>query len=211
MIKISDSMAALLLNNSDDLSHIEASDVNGSKLLNLVEADSLIILRLISTKVIAQENLEKPEEAYEDPVTKKGLKNLELRNLALVLIDLGDISISDSASLDASETSLANLALLTTNESVIIRRLTSRTISSALVENSLTVDPRAYEANGIDFTDLELNELISGLEILEVGSLDEAFEIDPVTITPVKIALLVFNQSYIAKAIVVKVLGFDPF
>ncbi|MDX9807876.1 MAG: hypothetical protein RBS87_04865 [Acholeplasma sp.] len=142
----------------DQVSNIDANSINSTYLTNLLDAESLIVNRQISSAII-NSTIEVPSGALE---TANDIYETELRALAAALVHIG--SVSDVSNIDANDIDSTLLNNLLAANSLIV----NRQISSAIIGSGLAIPSDAYETVD-DITLTELNALADALQYISGG------------------------------------------
>ncbi len=168
----------------NDMASIDASDINSTFLTNLLDANSIIVNRQISTAVIGS-GLDIPAAALD---SAQDVKETELRALAAALVHVG--SVDQVSTINASSINSTFLTNLLDAESLIV----NRQISSAIIASGLDIPAAAY-ASAEDITETELRALAAAL--VHIGSVDEVSNIDANSINSTYLTNLLDAESLI--------------
>ena len=142
----------------DQVSSIDANSINSTYLTNLLDAESIIVNRQISTAII-NSTIDVPSTALE---TANDIYETELRALAAALVHIG--SVSDVSNIDADAIDSTLLTNLLAANSIIV----NRQISTAIIDSGLTIPSDAYETVD-DITITELTALADALQYITGG------------------------------------------
>lgn len=140
------------------ISSIDANAIDSTLLNNLLDAESLIVNRQISTAII-NSTLDVPSTALE---TVNDIYVTELRALADALVYVG--SVSEVADINAAAINSTLLTNLLSANSIIV----NRQISSAIIASGLAIPSDAY-ATVDDITMTELTALADALQYISGG------------------------------------------
>lgn len=140
------------------ISSIDANAIDSTLLNNLLDAESLIVNRQISTAII-NSTLDVPSTALE---TVNDIYVTELRALADALVYVG--SVSEVADINAAAIDSTLLTNLLSANSIIV----NRQISSAIIASGLAIPSDAY-ATVDDITMTELTALADALQYISGG------------------------------------------
>ena len=140
------------------ISSIDANSINSTLLDNLLDAQSLIVNRQISSAII-NSTLDVPSAALETPTD---IYETELRALADALVHVGSVSaVANIVAADIDSTLLTNL--LAANSIIV-----NRQISGAIIASGLAIPSDAY-ATVDDITVTELTALADALQYISGG------------------------------------------
>jgi hypothetical protein len=142
----------------DEVSNIDANSINSTYLTNLLDAESLIVNRQISSAII-NSTIDVPSAALE---TANDIYETELRALAAALVHIG--SVSDVGNIEADDIDSTLLTNLLAANSLIV----NRQISTAIIDSGLDIPSDAYETVD-DITLTELNALADALQYISGG------------------------------------------
>lgn len=168
----------------NDMASITANDINATFLTNLLDAESIIVNRQISTAVIGS-GLDIPAAAY---ASVDDITETELRALAAALVHVG--SVDQVSNINASSINSTFLTNLLDAESLIV----NRQISAAVIGSGLDIPAAAY-ASIDDITETELRALAAAL--VHVGSVDQVSNIDANSINSTYLTNLLDAESLI--------------
>ncbi len=178
----------------NDMANIDASDINATFLTNLLDAESIIVNRQISTAVIGS-GLDIPAAALD---SAQDVKETELRALAAALVHVG--SVDQVSSIDANSINSTYLTNLLDAESLIV----NRQISSAIINSTIDV-PAAAKETASDIYETELRALAAALvhigSVNDVGNIDSA-DIDSTFLTNLLAADSIIVNRQISSAII---------
>ncbi|MCU0104637.1 CvpA family protein [Acholeplasma vituli] len=172
----------------DSVSSMSTADFTAAKLEDLLDAESLIVNRQISTTLIGS-SLDIPDGALE---TTTDIYETELRKLVIALNVLGG-SVDAISSLSANSITATTLDQLLDTGSLIV----NRQISKAILASTIEV-PAAAKETPEDIYVTELEKLVLAMnELGMTGSVTEVTSIDSGDLTSAKLSALITIDSII--------------
>ncbi|MBW4258594.1 hypothetical protein KTG15_12995 [Methanobacterium sp. YSL] len=183
----------------DAVSSLSTADITAATLEDLLDAESVIVNRQISSTIIGS-SMDIPSAALETPTD---IYETELRKLVIALNVLGG-SVDAISSLSANSITATTLSDLLDAESIIV----NRQISAAILGSTIVV-PAAAKETPNDIYEAELRKLVLAMnELGMTGSVAEVTNIDSSDLTAAKLdALITINSIIVNRQISTVIIG----